>query len=62
MVKTVQFSNERDTGYPITAASTYDGQRVDELMFLDIEASEEGRGTFLEMIKEISEECLCLFV
>jgi cyclase len=57
MVKTVQFAGERDTGYPATAASTYDGQRTDELMLLDIEASEEGRGTLLEMVEEMSERC-----
>lgn len=57
MVKTVRFTGERDTGYPVTAASVYDGQRVDELIILDIEASGEDRGTLLTMIGEMSEEC-----
>ncbi|HLC76276.1 MAG TPA: imidazole glycerol phosphate synthase cyclase subunit [Candidatus Peribacterales bacterium] len=57
MVKTVHFTGERDTGYPVTAASVYDGQRVDELIILDIEASGEDRGTLLKIIGDMSEEC-----
>ncbi len=57
VVKTIRFTDERDTGYPVTAASVYDGQRVDELMILDIEASAEDRKTLLGVIEEMSEEC-----
>lgn len=57
LVKTIKFSDERDTGYPTTAASVYDGQRVDELMIFDIEASAENRGMLFSIIEEMTEEC-----
>jgi len=57
VVKTIKFENERDTGYPVTAASVYNGQRVDELMILDIEASAEERETLLDTVLEMSDRC-----
>lgn len=60
-VKTVQFDNARDTGNPITSARIYDAQRADELIFLDITASKERRGTLTKIIKEVAEECFMPF-
>jgi imidazole glycerol-phosphate synthase subunit HisF len=56
-VKGKRFSDYRDTGNPVTAAKVYDAQRVDELMFLDILASREGRDTLLHIVTETAEEC-----
>ena len=57
MVKGVQFLNYRDTGDPVYAARVYNSQYVDELIFLDIDASVEERDTNKELISEISKEC-----
>lgn len=56
-VKGKQFKDFRDTGAPVTAAKIYDAQRVDELVFLDIMASREGRDTLLHIVTETAEEC-----
>jgi cyclase len=57
MIKTKQFDSFRDVGDPITAARVYDAQRADELLFLDISASTEGRGTLIDIVKAASDEC-----
>ena len=57
MVKSRQFSDYRDVGDPVTAARVYDAQRADELIFLDISASQEGRGLLLDVIRQVSLEC-----
>ena len=57
MVKSRQFANYRDVGNPVTAAKIYDAQRADELIFLDISASREGRSILFDFIKEVSAEC-----
>ena len=56
-VKGKQFKDFRDTGHPVSAAKVYDAQRVDELVFLDIMASREGRDTLLHIVTETAEEC-----
>lgn len=56
-VKGKQFEDYRDTGSPVTAAKIYDAQRVDELVFLDILASQEQRDVFLEIITHVAEVC-----
>lgn len=56
-VKGKQFGNYRDTGAPVTAAKIYDAQRVDELVFLDILASVEGRDVLLDIVTETAEQC-----
>lgn len=56
-VKGKQFSNYRDTGAPVTAAKIYDAQSVDELVFLDILASQEERGMLLDIVTETAKEC-----
>ncbi len=57
MVKGRQFDNYRDTGDPIYASRVYNAQYVDELAFLDIDATIEGRSTNKEIIASISKEC-----
>jgi cyclase len=57
MVKGKQFSNFRDTGDPAYAARIYNAQFVDELIFLDITATNEGRKTNVEVIEKVSKEC-----
>lgn len=56
-VKGKQFKDFRDTGNPVTAAKIYNAQRVDELVFLDIMASREGRDTLLNIITSTAREC-----
>lgn len=43
MVKGVQFENYRDTGDPVSASRIYNAQYVDELAFIDIDATNESR-------------------
>ncbi len=61
MVKGKQFKDFRDTGDPVSAARIYNAQKADELAFLDIDATTEGRGTFLHVIERVSEECFMPF-
>ncbi|OGG79571.1 imidazole glycerol phosphate synthase subunit HisF [Candidatus Kaiserbacteria bacterium RIFCSPLOWO2_01_FULL_54_13] len=59
MVKPVQFGSggERDVGWPITTARIYNSQDADELIFLDIEASQIGRNFLLDTLREVAREC-----
>lgn len=57
MVKGKRFSDFRDVGDPISAARIYNAQNADELIFLDIDASHEGRQTLLGVIEKTSREC-----
>lgn len=57
MVKGKQFSDFKDTGDPIFAARIYNAQFVDELIFLDINATNENRRTNLKVIDSVSKEC-----
>jgi cyclase len=51
VVKGVQFVALRDAGDPVEAALAYDAQGADELVFLDITASHEGRATMLDVVR-----------
>ncbi len=53
-VKGVNFVNIRDAGDPVELASAYAKQGADELVFLDISATEEKRKTFSTLVKEIA--------
>src|SRR5580765_5183682 len=55
VVKGVQFVNLRDAGDPVAAAQAYDAQGADELVFLDITASHEGRATMLDVVRRTAE-------
>ncbi len=57
VVKGVNFVNLRDAGDPVEQASVYDGQGADELCFLDIAASHEGRDTLYHMVEAVAERC-----
>lgn len=52
VVKGVQFVELRDAGDPVELATFYDGQGADELVFLDISASHEGRQTMVEVVRQ----------
>ncbi len=53
-VKGVNFVNIRDAGDPVELAAQYAQQGADELVFLDISATDEKRKTFAQLIKEIA--------
>ena len=55
VVKGVQFVALRDAGDPVAAALAYDAQGADELVFLDITASHEGRATMLGVVRRTAE-------
>lgn len=50
VVKGTNFINLRDAGDPVELAAFYDGQGADELVFLDITASAQGRKTMLDVV------------
>jgi cyclase len=55
VVKGVRFVNLRDAGDPVAAAQAYDAQGADELVFLDITASHEGRDIMLDVVRRTAE-------
>ena len=57
VVKGVNFVDLRDAGDPVEAARAYDAAGADELCFLDIGASHEGRGTLLDMVSRTAAAC-----
>jgi len=56
VVKGVHFENLRDAGDPVELARKYDADGADELTFLDISASHEGRATTMEIVSRTAEE------
>lgn len=54
MVKGKQFVQLRDAGDPVALAMFYNHEGADELVFLDISASSEGRNTMVEMVKQVA--------
>lgn len=57
VVKGVNFVDLRDAGDPVEQARAYDKAGADELCFLDISASHEGRGTLLDVVARTAEVC-----
>lgn len=55
-VKGVNFINIRNVGDPVELGALYAGQGADELVFLDITATHEGRKTFVDLVKRIARE------
>jgi cyclase len=53
-VKGVNFVNFRDAGDPVELGAEYSRQGADELVYLDITASHEGRKTFTELVKKVA--------
>jgi cyclase len=56
VVKGINFQQLRDAGDPVELARTYDAEGADELTFLDISASHEGRATTMEIVSRTAEE------
>jgi cyclase len=57
VVKGVQFLELRDAGDPVEQAAAYDAAGADELMFLDITASHEGRDAILDVVARTADVC-----
>lgn len=57
VVKGVNFVDLKDAGDPVEQAKAYDAAGADELCFLDISASHEGRGTLLDIVRRTAEVC-----
>jgi cyclase len=55
VVKGIRFVDLRDAGDPVAAALAYDAQGADELVFLDITASHEGRAIMLDVVRRTAE-------
>lgn len=56
VVKGIQFVQLKDAGDPVELARVYDEQGADELVFLDISASNEGRKTMVDVVKSVASE------
>ena len=56
VVKGINFSELRDAGDPVELAKVYDAEGADELTFLDISASHEGRATTMEIVSRTAEQ------
>ena len=60
VVKGVNFQDLRDAGDPVELAKLYDAEGADELTFLDISASHEGRATTMEIVSQTAEQVFIL--
>jgi len=56
VVKGVNFVNLRDAGDPVEQASIYDQMGADELVFLDISATPEGRETTVRVVRQVADQ------
>jgi cyclase len=56
VVKGVNFENLRDAGDPVELAARYDAEGADELTFLDVSASKDGRGTMLDVVRRTADQ------
>ncbi len=56
VVKGINFQHLRDAGDPVELAKVYDAEGADELTFLDISASHEGRATTMEIVSRTAEQ------
>lgn len=56
VVKGVNFKNLRDAGDPVELAALYDLHRADEITFLDVSATADGRGTMLDVVRRTAEQ------
>jgi imidazole glycerol-phosphate synthase subunit HisF len=55
VVKGTKFVNLRDSGDPVELAERYEAQGADEIVYLDISATDEGRGTLLDLVRRTAE-------
>ncbi|WKE55050.1 imidazole glycerol phosphate synthase subunit HisF [Corynebacterium tuberculostearicum] len=56
VVKGINFDNLRDAGDPVELAARYDSLGADELTFLDVSASKQGRSTMLEVVRRTADQ------
>ena len=56
VVKGINFDNLRDAGDPVELAARYDALGADELTFLDVSASKQGRSTMLEVVRHTADQ------
>lgn len=61
VVKGVNFVNLRDAGDPVEIAAAYDRAGADEVVFLDITASSDERGTVVDMVRKVAEKVFIPF-
>src|SRR4051794_35931695 len=61
VVKGVNFVQLRDAGDPVEVARRYEADGADELVFLDISASHEGREIMLDVVRRVSEQIFMPF-
>lgn len=61
VVKGINFINIRDAGDPVEIAKAYNISGADELVFLDISATLEERGTMLDMVRQVAEQVFIPF-
>lgn len=61
VVKGVNFVNLIDAGDPVECAAVYDKAGADELVFLDITASSDGRATVVDMVRKVAEKVFIPF-
>ena len=61
VVKGVNFVNLRDAGDPVEVAAAYDKAGADEVVFLDITASSDNRGTVVDMVRKVAEKVFIPF-
>src|SRR5438093_3648023 len=61
VVKGVNFLQLRDAGDPVEVARRYEEEVADELVFLDISASHEGRDIMIEVVRRVSEQIFMPF-
>ncbi len=61
VVKGTSFVNLRDAGDPVAVASMYDKAGADELVFLDITATSDGRDTTVELVRSVAEQVFIPF-
>jgi len=61
VVKGTNFVNLRDAGDPVELASRYDAEGADELVFLDITASSDGRETMVDVVSRTAEQVFIPF-
>jgi cyclase len=61
VVKGINFINLRDAGDPVEVAAAYDQAGADEVVFLDITASSDHRGTVVDMVRKVAEKVFIPF-
>ena len=61
VVKGINFLNLQDAGDPVELAAFYDQEGADELVFLDISASHEGRKTMVDVVRETARQVFIPF-